>query len=124
MICKKCGHEIENDSLFCTYCGAKIDESLEEKNEEVNELCSEEVIDVNDIEIVDNAETLSDQQVEIEKMTSSAEGQQQLLQLIVCLLNPLYPYFDSFYNLYSFISPFLRPNLRSAPSVGTPLKYL
>ena len=81
MICKKCGHEIENDSLFCTYCGAKIDESLEEKNEEVNELCSEEAIDVDDIETVDNAETLSDQQVEIEKINEETVVEEAFEQM-------------------------------------------
>ena len=27
MYCNKCGKEISNDSLFCSYCGAKVSEA-------------------------------------------------------------------------------------------------
>lgn len=35
MYCKKCGKEIENDSLFCTYCGCKqgISKGIKEDND-------------------------------------------------------------------------------------------
>ena len=32
MICNKCGKEIENEALFCPYCGEKV-ETIEEFNE-------------------------------------------------------------------------------------------
>lgn len=31
MICKKCGKEIETDSKFCTFCGEKIEEVVQEE---------------------------------------------------------------------------------------------
>ena len=31
MICKKCGKEFDNDSLFCSYCGQKVEEENELK---------------------------------------------------------------------------------------------
>ena len=38
MICSKCGKEINNDSLFCTYCGMKFeDEKLESAPSDVEE---------------------------------------------------------------------------------------
>lgn len=33
MYCKKCGKEIPKDSLFCSFCGYKIEDSLSEKKE-------------------------------------------------------------------------------------------
>ena len=33
MYCKKCGNEIEDDSVYCNFCGAKIDKkNIESKN--------------------------------------------------------------------------------------------
>lgn len=35
MYCKKCGNEIEDDSVYCNFCGDKIDKkNIESKNKE------------------------------------------------------------------------------------------
>ena len=81
MICKKCGHEIENDSLFCTYCGAKIDESLEEKAEEEKESCIEEAIDVDDIKVEETEETLSEEQADVEQIIEEISEEQVVEQI-------------------------------------------
>ena len=81
MICKKCGHEIENDSLFCTYCGAKIDESLEEKTEEEKESCIEEAIDVDDIKVEETEETISEEQADVEQIIEEISEEQVVEQI-------------------------------------------
>ena len=34
MICPKCNHEIDADSIFCEYCGAKIERNAERTSNE------------------------------------------------------------------------------------------
>jgi len=33
MFCKKCGKEVDNDSLFCSFCGAELKNSNESKED-------------------------------------------------------------------------------------------
>ena len=36
MKCRACGNEIADDSLFCTFCGAKVEEMQNVPNEQQN----------------------------------------------------------------------------------------
>ena len=60
MFCTNCGNEIDNDSVYCNYCGNKILEGIEEKNVEEKELERiDETLQVHDILKDINISTIS-----------------------------------------------------------------
>lgn len=46
MYCRKCGKQIDNDSKFCRYCGAKTSESVADNKDETQTLNVEKIQDI------------------------------------------------------------------------------
>ena len=57
MYCKKCGKQIDDDSLFCAFCGENL--ATDQHDDSVTKTCTSDVSDISESELPNNTEKIS-----------------------------------------------------------------
>ena len=57
MYCKKCGKQIDDDSLFCAFCGENL--ATDQRDDSVTKTCTPDVSDSTESELPNNTEKIS-----------------------------------------------------------------